>query len=187
MPRRENSWSYFQAVWKMFNWLQLMNRNSIWTKGRLVSEGKAYLVPQGTFLTSSVCSVVWGGKNISILRTHIVKELPVPEEKPLEKYWEVNIGELHYNFSHQRLAIKAISFCIPADMKVLRQNILQLMFESGCTRKVSMFNLSESLICLELAWDYKLPGLPTRILLWGLVLWTLIPLLILLLMTKVKR
>lgn len=38
------------------------------------------LVPQGTFLTSSVCSVVWGGKNISsILRIRSVKELLVPE------------------------------------------------------------------------------------------------------------
>lgn len=163
-----------------------MNRNSIWTKGRLVSKGKAYLVPQGTFLTSSVCSVVWGGKKISILRTHIVKELRVPEGKPLEKYWEVNTGARHYSSSHQRLAIQVISFCIPADMKVLRQNILQLMFESGCTRKASMFYLSESLICLELAWDYKLHGFPTRILVQGLVLWTLIPLLILLLMTKIK-
>jgi len=47
----------------------------------MVSKGNAYLVPQGTFLTSSVCSVVWGGKNISsILSTHIIKEPLVLKE-----------------------------------------------------------------------------------------------------------
>lgn len=45
---------------------------------------------------------------------------------------------------------------------------------------------SESFICLGLAWDCKLHGIPTRILLLGLVFWTLIPLLILMFTMKVK-
>lgn len=42
-----------------------------WTKGRLVSKEKAYLVPQGTFLTSSVCSVVWEKKILNEYSGHI--------------------------------------------------------------------------------------------------------------------
>lgn len=96
-------------------------------------------------------------------------------------------------FQSPKISYHSDFLLYPSRRKALRQNILKLMSESGCTRKVSMFNLkvfvlnlSESLICLELAWDCKLHGLPRRILLLGLVLWTLIPLLLLLFTVKVK-